>query len=341
MESKQEFGIRANPFKPAKDQLLVTNNNHDHELAFGWDILFYPKSGINYFESEEDRNKYDNQVINSGYSKFEEVQKLDYKFNFGLHPFKEIDQSFDFLYNFNQEIIFPDQALSYEDELTIQLDFSMSPRCLSADAKIQKEENNPREKAFNDTKMCQNNFFHARKDEEFRPNLFHKISSQKVEERKGSGSSTPLSVDSAKLQKLLKCLNKTKGIDKSQIDEDIVARTIEFGQQKVAESLNIPYRRYKSILNKVGIKTSAGRKVNNLQFETQLVEWAIHTKNSGKILTRKMLKDRASLIIKELILAGESSLRKFNLSKGWLDKFVKRHEEIKEYLTSQKGKKGQ
>lgn len=341
MESKQAFGIRANPFKSTKNQLMAGNNNHDHELAFGWDLLFYPKSGINYFESEEDRNKYDNQVINAGYGKFEEVQKLDDKFNFGLHPFKEIDESFDFPYNFDQEINFPNQARSYEDELTLQLDFSISPRCLSADIQALKEENNPKEQAPKEANVCQNNSVRARKDEEIRPVLFHNFSSQKVEERKGSGSSSPISVDSAKLQKLLKCLNKTKGVDKSQIDEDIVARTIEFGQQKVAESLNIPYRRYKSILNKVGIKTSAGRKVNNLQFETQLVEWALSIKNSGKTLTRKMVKDKASMIIKELILSGESSLKKFNLSKGWLDKFVRRHEEIRDYLTSQKGKKGQ
>lgn len=168
-----------------------------------------------------------------------------------------------------------------------------------------------------------------------------KKSSAKVEERKSSSSSSPISVDPAKLEKLLRCLNKTRGVDKSQIDESIVAKTIELGQQKVADSLNIPYRRYKSILNKVGIRTTAGRKVKNLQFETKLVEWAMEIKEMDQILTRKMVKDKAGEFIKEFIKQGEVSLRKIRLSKGWLDKFVKRHPEIKEYLTSQKGKKGQ
>lgn len=170
--------------------------------------------------------------------------------------------------------------------------------------------------------------------------LFENNSSIKVEERKSSSSCSPLSVDPIKLEKLIKCLTKTKGVNKDQIDSEIVARTVEFGQQKVAKSLHIPYRRYKSILNKVGIKTSAGRKVKNLNFENLLVEWSLKFKYEKKVLTRKMIKDKAEILIKELIAEGDVSLRKIRLSKGWLDKFVKRHQEIKEHLTSQKGKKG-
>lgn len=105
--------------------------------------------------------------------------------------------------------------------------------------------------------------------------------------------------------------------------------------------LNIPYRRYKSILGKVGIKSSAGRKIKNTNFEIKLVEWANSIKFNSSILTRNMLKNKATSIANQLIESGDSSLRKVRLSKGWLDKFVKRHPEIKDYLTSQKGKKGQ
>lgn len=159
--------------------------------------------------------------------------------------------------------------------------------------------------------------------------------SPKVEDKK-SASSIQIEVDSEKLTKLLNCLEKSKGVDKTQIDENIVARTVEFGQEKIAQQLNIPYRRYKSILNKCQIKTTAGRKVNNLKLENDLVEWALKIKDAGVILTRKMIRDKATKLYHE----DSTSTKKVNLSKGWLDKFVKRHEDIKEYLTSQKGKKG-
>uniref|UniRef100_A0A7S3J575 HTH CENPB-type domain-containing protein n=1 Tax=Euplotes harpa TaxID=151035 RepID=A0A7S3J575_9SPIT len=162
-----------------------------------------------------------------------------------------------------------------------------------------------------------------------------------AEEKKCSSQSVPSSADEDKLQKLIQYLQKTKGVNKNQIDENLLAKTAELGQQKVSELLNIPYRRYKSILGKAGVKSPAGRKIQNSKFETNLVNWAHLVKSSSKILTRKMLKDKAEQIIKELISQGDRSLKKVRLSKGWLDKFVKRHDEIKGYLTSQKGKKGQ
>ena len=168
------------------------------------------------------------------------------------------------------------------------------------------------------------------------------VSLPKLEDKNSSNSFiiSPKSIDPEKLSNLLKCLSKTKGVNKDEISEDLVEKTIEFGQQKVAEQLCIPYRRYKSILNKVGIKTTAGRKVQNLKLETALANWAMEMKYTGTTLTRKMIQNKAAEIIKNLISQGDSSLEKVRLSKGWLDKFVKRHEEIKEYLTSQKGRKG-
>lgn len=153
--------------------------------------------------------------------------------------------------------------------------------------------------------------------------------------------SSEISCDSTMLQKLIEILRRSKGVNMDKVDNSIVSRTIEFGQEKVASELNIPYRRYKSMLNKVGIKTSAGRKVNNLQLETKLVEWALTIRENSQLLTRKMIKDKALNIIKEITSSRDVSLKETRLSKGWLDKFVKRHQSISEYITSQKGKKGQ
>ena len=164
--------------------------------------------------------------------------------------------------------------------------------------------------------------------------------SEEMAKQKKDTSSTLPAVDPEKLSELIKCLTKTRGVNKDNIDADIVAKTIEFGQQKVAQDLNIPYRRYKSILNKVGIKTNAGRKVQNFKLEAKLVEWALSVKSSSGLLTRKMIQDKGSEFIHQLTLEGDKSVEKVRLSKGWLDKFVKRHEDIKQYLTSQKGKKG-
>lgn len=165
------------------------------------------------------------------------------------------------------------------------------------------------------------------------------VPSPEVADKVNSSSGTPRSVDPEKLSKLFKCLKKTKGIDHDMITEDLIERTMELGQQRIAEQLQIPYRRYKSILNKVGIKTIAGRKVQNQKLESVLVEWALQVKSTGKMLTRKMVQTQAAVFQKDLINQGEKSLEKVRLSKGWLDKFLKRHEEIKCYLTSQKGKK--
>jgi hypothetical protein len=52
-----------------------------------------------------------------------------------------------------------------------------------------------------------------------------------------------------------------------------------------------------------------------------------------------MIKDKAENLIPLLVAEGDNSLKILRLSKGWLDKFIKRHAEIKNYITSQKGKK--
>mmetsp|Transcript_6763 Transcript_6763/g.7693 ORF Transcript_6763/g.7693 Transcript_6763/m.7693 type:complete len:190 (-) Transcript_6763:97-666(-) len=167
------------------------------------------------------------------------------------------------------------------------------------------------------------------------------LEQKQISDESGSVSVNNQSSTSDKLQLLLKRLRKTKGVDQTQIDEHLLEKTSELGQKKVAELLNIPYRRYKSILGRAGIKSCAGRKIKDTSFETKVVNWALQVKAANKILTRKMIKDNATVTVGKLIAQGNSSLKKLSLSKGWLDKFVKRHPEIGEYLTSQKGKRSQ
>lgn len=269
----------------------------------------------------------------------EENRRLEYNFSFDLNPQKAAQDAFEFAFDLPLECNFPELARSYENELTFEVDFSVSPRCLSQEvgskpstAKVQRNGEKAAHRANVHPKIGE--FSGADESFEFINN--HR---NKYEERKSSSSCSPISFDDAKVQKLLKCLKKTKGVNHKLIDEEIISKTIELGQQKVAELLSIPYRRYKSILGKVGIKSSAGRKIKSTNFEIKLVEWAYSIKSSSSILTRKMIHEEAIRIIEQLIKQGESNLKKVRLSKGWLDKFIKRHPDIKEYLTSQKGKK--
>jgi hypothetical protein len=84
--------------------------------------------------------------------------------------------------------------------------------------------------------------------------------SNRNEENNIKESSQDSLYTSDQLDSLIQYLTKSKGVNLDEIDRDLVDNTIEFGQKEIAKRLNIPYRRYKSILNKVGIKTNAGRK---------------------------------------------------------------------------------
>lgn len=334
MENKQTLEFNNSSFTNAK--AVFPSNKEDQEMDFSHAFDFDQKPTMNYFSTIELREKYENPMLEDEFSNKFLAQRMDNQFNFGPLQLGDVENELYDPFNFFSGIQISEPARSHkEPELTFDCEFT--PRvCKSADLKTINETVKDMKIAILPKKQTQ--IKEETDQKEIRENLVD--SSYKIcEEKKSSSSSSPVSVDPAKLQKLMKYLSKTKGVDKTQIDEEIVSRTVEFGQQKVAESLNIPYRRYKSILNKVGIKTWAGRKVNNLQFESQLVDWASEMKNSGDVLTRKMIKDKAGEIINELIEQGEKSLKKVRLSKGWLDKFVKRHENIREYLTSQKGKK--
>lgn len=268
-----------------------------------------------------------------------ENQGLEYNFNFDLNPQKATQNNYELAFNLPLEWNFPELARSYENELTFDVDFSASPRCLSQD--VGHNAKTAKGMKFAD-KIEKRTKIHPKIGEISGANESFDMfgnHQNKLEERKSSSSCSPISYDEEKLQKLIQCLKKTKGANLKCIDEDIISKTVEFGQQKVAEMLKIPYRRYKSILGKVGIKSSAGRKIKSTNFEVKLVEWAFSIKSSSSILTRKMIHDQAIDIINQLIEQGENSLRKVRLSKGWLDKFIKRHPDIKDYLTSQKGKK--
>ena len=270
-----------------------------------------------------------------------EAQNEMYKFHFGTPLFKESRHALDDPFNFKLEYELPDEARSYENkcEFNLELDLTNSPSFYSFDYLNA-------EKSKFDSNKAVSHFDGADEEEQIKPVEELKqvqITSNIVTANHFDNRSSPksqYSCDSAKLEQLIRCLTKSKGVDVNCIDNDIVARTIEFGQQKVADELNIPYRRYKSILNKVGIKTTAGRKVKNLKLETDLVAWAANVRESQQLLTRKMIKEEAARIIRNLIQLGDQSLKKIKMSKGWLDKFVKRHPAIAEYITSQKGKKG-
>lgn len=342
MENTNNFRGRSNLYKTEKNTYEVYHSNNPF---YGSYEGIHPSRRLyNCFPSTDEPNRLEPSMFHEEFSDRmipNYAQKNDFKFEYNPFQFKDLEDNFEEPYNFNLEFCVPEMANSYPKEELTSFDLTSPNNFHSADYLFEKENNIDHQKV----ETHQEALGVAKKPKPDFENIpDFKISAQNIllkkEEKKSMRSISPKSVDSTKLQRLMQCLSRSKGVNKSQIDEDIVARTVEFGQQKVAEALNIPYRRYKSILNKVGIKTSAGRKVNNFRLETELVDWAASIKASGKVLTRKMIKDKAAALIKALIKDGEISLRKVRLSKGWLDKFVKRHEEIKEYLTSQKGKKG-
>jgi hypothetical protein len=248
-----------------------------------------------------------------------------------MNPFCSQEVDWIDLFNFFDLEILASKARTYDNELTFNYDISLDKVWFSDDLKVLStiSVKKPRKIA----KKNKFSKFHLNMIKNSNDDLKSMLSSQKVEDNKSS--CTQIEVSLGKISHLIKCLKKTKGVDKTQIDENLIARNIKSGQEKVAQQLWIPYRRYKSILNKWGVRTTAGRKVKNLNLELKLIKWAMEHKSSGKILTRKMIKDMAFEMSEE---EGKSSAT--NLSKGWLDKFVKRHEEIKVYLTSQKGRKG-
>jgi len=271
----------------------------------------------------------------------QEGQNFECKFEFGPQLIKDSRDFIEDPFNFALEFSSPEDVRSYQNELNFEFDLSASPKYYTCDLKKDSLKKNEGDKYIHlDANKAQNSQ-QITKFEEIKQLPEKKVDVQLISYDKSSSYSSQASCDSIRLEKLIKYLSKSKGVNSNKIDGSIVARTIEFGQQKIADELNIPYRRYKSILNKVGIKTNAGRKVKNLQLESELVDWATKIKESNHLLTRKMIREKASRIIKELVEAGDASLKKIRLSKGWLDKFVRRHQVISDYITSQKGKKGQ
>ena len=351
MEKRNQNDQKANEFSSSKQLDDIQNNVEDFPDLFEAPSI-QNRSNLNPFEAFDDHHKMANSMFGDAFASSSiklDVPNNDYKFDFGPSLFKEPREFLDDPFNFNLEYEAPENERSYQYQFEMDLEFQLSdtPSYFSWGNKVP-------EKAYKLVKSMQKDHFQQsiyqneepvnRHVEEIKHSVlendaFHQLGHSFYDNR--SSPKSEYSWNSEKLEQLIRCLTKSKGVNKQKIDNDIVARTVEFGQQKIADELNIPYRRYKSILNKVGIKTSAGRKVKNLKLETQLVEWSLKIKESNKLLTRKMIKDQASKIIKELILSGDTSLKKIRLSKGWLDKFVRRHPTLAKYITSQKGKKGQ
>ena len=128
-----------------------------------------------------------------------------------------------------------------------------------------------------------------------------------------------------KLMQLQNTLRLIKGVKLSKVDDGILSRTFTFGQKSVAEQLNIPYRKFKSILNKLGIKINAGRKINSPTFEHELIEWINQLSKCNKYPSKDLIKRKAQEIRRKMISYGNESMKKFKFSKGWLDKFLKRN----------------
>ena len=129
-----------------------------------------------------------------------------------------------------------------------------------------------------------------------------------------------------KITELWNILKDIKGVNTEMLDQEIINKTFALGQKLVAQQLNIPYRRFKLILNKVGIKTNAGRKVKWPILEWELIEWIKQIKFRDRHLLRNLIKRKAQEIKKKLMSQGNQSVKKFKFSKGWLDKFLKRYE---------------
>ena len=69
-------------------------------------------------------------------------------------------------------------------------------------------------------------------------------------------------------------------------------------------------------------RAGAGRKIVDYEMEEKLIKWLRGelTKNRGKKLTRKLIQKNAK---------KWSDNTKFKASKGWLERFVKRHKYLK------------
>ena len=335
-----------NDTSSSKKIQLYLPTPQEHEINYGTNFSFYQRQNMNEFGSYFGHDKFELAMLEDEYSNKCIAQNIEPKFTFEQLPKNEIHDELIGFSGFGSIANSPNNTFAKGDLSNYFEDFKdlEDPMCHSADEKKQSS------KKIEEIVKEMDEIKEIMKSESqsiCNPQLMNpkKNNHTKIEEKKSMSSYSPASYDSAKLLELQSCLMKTRGVKKSEIDESIVERTKELGQQKVAEQLHIPYRRYKSILNKVGIKTNAGRKVKSLHFESMLVEWACRIKLSGEMLTRKMIKDKATQIKEELTGTDKeklsvNSLKKVNLSKGWLDKFIKRHQEIKDYLTSQKGRKG-
>lgn len=347
MEKQQPSGDQNQGFSDPRMRFMNVNGNL-HYVDMFKASQYNQRAHFNIFEQCDESNKMSNCMFLDEFPSQNITNNElanDYKFEFGPCNLKDSKLNFEDPFNFNFEYESPEEVLSYQPELLNEFELSnVSPKQLSYDhvyyQKLAERKNQEGQIELGEI----DNEIQIPTLEELK-NLNEKavdmspFDSNLLDSR-GENPFSQISCDSAKLEELIKCLSKSKGVNKQQISNDIVARTIEFGQKKVADELNIPYRRYKSILNKVGIKTNAGRKIKNLQLETKLIDYAIEIKEAQLILTRSMIKDQASNIITELVDSGDVSLKKIRLSKGWLDKFIKRHEIISNYITSQKGKKG-
>ena len=331
-------------YKPLDDTLQNTENyqNYFDSSVFG----LRPSLGC--FGPFDENPKITSSIFLNDFE-FKNIHtdevKDEIKFKFDPEPSKDARDLLENPFNFNFEYELPEVAKSYNDEFSFDFELTPSEQKFHSfdDKKIinLKDANKigSNLKEIYSEKQKQVGQIEELKEPMFDTSLSNFMPSN-VHGRALSPASD-FSFDSNKLRELTEILKKSKGVNKDKINDEIISRTVEFGQQKVAEELNIPYRRYKSILNKIGIKTIAGRKVNNLQLETNLVGWSLEIKEANKLLTRKMISEKATNIIRELSSSGDVSLKKTRLSKGWLDKFVKRHPNIADYITSQKGKKGQ
>jgi hypothetical protein len=314
MENKLIFTEIKNPFAQDKNEYDL-DNLQGNALTFEEGFNSPVRPSMNLFEIYEDKEKYDNALGRSILDR-NQSDKFNKNVDFEINPFCSQGVDWLDLFNFFDLEIPVGKARTYDNELTFNYDISLKEKWFSDDLNVLSTLNVKRSRKI--AKKNKLSKFHLNMIKNSNDDLQSMLSSVKVEDNKSS--CTQIEVSLEKISNLIQCLKKTKGVDKTQIDENLIVRNIKCGQVKVAQQLWIPYRRYKSILNKWGIKTTAGRKVKNLNLELQLVKWAMEHKSSGEILTRKMIKDMAIQMSEE---EGKSSAS--NLSKGWLDKFVKRH----------------
>lgn len=73
---------------------------------------------------------------------YDENRGLEYNFNFDTTPLKTAQGNFEQSFNLPLEYSFPELVRSYENELTYDVDFSVSPRCFSQDEIYQSKSTN-------------------------------------------------------------------------------------------------------------------------------------------------------------------------------------------------------